>query len=149
MASSIIIDISWYVHPSLSHDLQLNQYHQTTAGTQLLFGKFYTYFPIKWVYVISIAIFECGSFICGAAPSSIIFIIGRAIAGIGNAGIFAGTFHYLVHTGAHVSLFAGALVIVANTVPLEKRPLYTGMIGGHGWNRQVITDKLSFRLIPR
>ncbi|KAJ7301500.1 major facilitator superfamily domain-containing protein [Mycena albidolilacea] len=81
------------------------------------YGSFYTYFPIKWVYVISIAIFEGGSFICGAAPCSIIFIIGRAIAGIGNAWIFAGTFHSLVHTGA---------------LPLEKQPLYTGMIGGKG-----------------
>ena len=50
--------------------------------------------------------------ICGAAPTSVALIIGRAVAGIGSAGIFS-----------------GALVIVAYTVPLVKRPIYTGIIG--------------------
>ena len=49
---------------------------------------------------------------CGAAPTSVALIIGRAIAGVGSAGIFS-----------------GALVIVAYTVPLVKRPIYTGIIG--------------------
>lgn len=39
-------------------------------------------------------------------------MVGRAIAGVGSAGIFA-----------------GALVIVAYTVPLRQRPIYTGIIG--------------------
>jgi MFS family permease len=58
-------------------------------------------------------IFEVGSAVCGAAPNSVALIIGRAIAGVGSAGIFS-----------------GAILIVANTVPLEKRPVYTGLIGG-------------------
>ncbi|KAJ7111214.1 MFS transporter [Mycena epipterygia] len=85
----------------------------TTAATQLLFGKFYTFLPIKWVYVTAVSIFEIGSLICGAAPTSNALIVGRAIAGLGSAGIFS-----------------GALIIVANTVPLAKRPIYSGMIGG-------------------
>lgn len=87
-------------------------YLLTTCAFQLLFGKFYTFFSIKWVYLIAIGIFELGSLICGAAPTSVALIIGRAIAGIGSAGIFS-----------------GALVIVAYTVPLVKRPIYTGIIG--------------------
>lgn len=35
-------------------------------------------------------IFEIGSLICGVAPSSTAFIIGRAVAGIGGAGLFSG-----------------------------------------------------------
>jgi len=85
----------------------------TTASFQLLFGKFYTYFSIKYVYLIAIALFELGSLICGVAPSSTALILGRAIAGIGASG-----------------LFSGALVIVAYSVPLVKRPMYTGLIGG-------------------
>jgi MFS family permease len=37
-----------------------------------------------------VVIFEIGSLVCGAAPSSTAFIIGRAVAGIGGAGLFSG-----------------------------------------------------------
>ncbi|KAJ7485872.1 major facilitator superfamily domain-containing protein [Mycena latifolia] len=96
-------DVGWYG----------SAYLLSTAATQLLFGKFYTFLPIKWVYVAAIAIFEIGSTICGAAPNSNALIVGRAIAGLGCAGIFS-----------------GAMIIVAHTVPLAKRPIYSGLIGG-------------------
>lgn len=67
---------------------------------------------MKWVYLIAIGIFELGSLICGVAPNSTTLIVGRAVAGLGSAGIFS-----------------GAILIVANTVSLEKRPMYTGLIG--------------------
>jgi MFS family permease len=35
-------------------------------------------------------LFEVGSAICGAAPNSIAFIIGRAIAGLGAGGVQSG-----------------------------------------------------------
>ena len=95
-------DVGWYG----------SAYLLTTASFQLLFGKFYTFFSIKWVYLIAIGIFELGSLICGVAPNSIALIIGRAVAGIGSAGIFS-----------------GALIIVAYSVPLVKRPMYSGFIG--------------------
>ncbi|KAL8661820.1 MAG: hypothetical protein Q9202_005246 [Teloschistes flavicans] len=95
-------DVGWYG----------SAYLLTTCAFQLLFGKFLTFFSIKWVYLIAIGIFELGSLVCGAAPTSTALIIGRAIAGIGSSGIFA-----------------GALVIVAYSVPLHKRPVYTGIIG--------------------
>lgn len=96
-------DVGWYG----------SAYLLTTASFQLLFGKFYTFFSIKYVYLAAIGIFEIGSLICGAAPNSISLIIGRAVAGLGSAGIFS-----------------GALIIVAYSVPLQKRPMYTGFIGG-------------------
>ncbi|KAF8211711.1 major facilitator superfamily domain-containing protein [Mycena galopus ATCC 62051] len=119
-------DVGWYS----------SAYLLTTAGTQLLFGKFYTHFSVKRVYLTSIILFEVGSFVCGAAPTSSVFILGRAIAGVGNAGIFA-----------------GGLVIIAHTVPLAKRAMFNGMIGGLGGIGSVsgpllggiITDKVSFR----
>jgi len=95
-------DVGWYG----------SAYLLTTASFQLLFGKFYTFFSIKWVYLIAIVIFEIGSLVCGVAPNSIALIVGRAIAGVGSAGIFS-----------------GALIIVAYSVPLVKRPMYTGFIG--------------------
>lgn len=58
------------------------------------------------------AIFEIGSLICGIAPNSITLIIGRAIAGWGSAGILTGSF-----------------VVVAHSVPLRSRPVYSAAIG--------------------
>lgn len=98
-----INDVGWYG----------SAYLLCTCAFQLFFGKLYTFFSLKWVYVIALIIFEIGSAICGAAPSSTAFIVGRAVAGLGAAGIFS-----------------GAVLILANTVPLAKRPTYMGGIGG-------------------
>jgi MFS family permease len=95
-------DVGWYG----------SAYLLTTASFQLLFGKFYTFFSIKYVYLTAIGIFELGSLICGIAPNSVSLIVGRAVAGLGSAGIFS-----------------GALIIVAYSVPLSKRPMYSGFIG--------------------
>ncbi|GJC99028.1 major facilitator superfamily transporter [Colletotrichum higginsianum] len=94
-------DVGWYG----------SAYLLTTASLQLLCGKLYSFFSIKWIYLIAIGIFELGSLICGIAPNSITLILGRAIAGLGSAGIFS-----------------GALIILAYSVPLEKRPIYTGIV---------------------
>ncbi|KAF4335426.1 ABC transporter [Fusarium beomiforme] len=95
-------DIGWYG----------SSYLLTTCAFQLLFGKLYTLFDIKWVFILAMALFEVGSAICGAAPNSEALIIGRAIAGLGSAGIFQ-----------------GAIIIIAYSVPLDKRPIYNGMFG--------------------
>jgi MFS family permease len=87
----------------------------------------YTFYSLKWTFLVaigkkakpklrfntheSLGIFETGSFICGIAPSSSVLIIGRAVAGIGCSGIFS-----------------GALIILANSVPLHKRPIFTGIV---------------------
>ncbi|KAH8166067.1 hypothetical protein CIB48_g2191 [Xylaria polymorpha] len=119
-------DVGWYG----------SAYLLTTAALQLLFGKFYTFLSLKWVYLTAIFIFEVGSLICGVAQNSVTLIIGRAIAGLGSAG-----------------LFSGALLILAHSVPLATRPLYTGLIGGvYGVASVagpllggVFTDKVSWR----
>lgn len=95
-------DVGWYA----------SSYLLTTCALQLFFGKLYTFYSIKWTFLISIGIFEVGSLVCGVAPDSISLIVGRAVAGVGSAG-----------------LFCGALVIIAHTVPMAKRPAYTGIIG--------------------
>ena len=100
---SAIEDIGWYG----------SSYLLTTCAFQLLWGKFYTFFSIKWTFLTAIGIFELGSLVCGVAPNSTALILGRAIAGLGSAGIFS-----------------GALIIIAYSVPLDRRPIYTGLIGG-------------------
>lgn len=58
-------------------------------------------------------VFELGSLICGLATSSTMLIVGRAIAGMGSAGIQNGAF-----------------TIIAGAVPMERRPALTGIAMG-------------------
>lgn len=95
-------DVGWYG----------SAYLLTTACLQLFFGKLYSYLPIKTVFICAIGVFELGSLLCGVAQGSVTLIVGRAIAGIGSAGVYS-----------------GALVILAHSVPVTKRPLYSGFIG--------------------
>ncbi|KAF2464156.1 permease of the major facilitator superfamily [Lindgomyces ingoldianus] len=94
-------DIQWYG----------SAYLLTVTAFQPAFGSIYRYFSAKEVYLLSILIFEAGSVLCAAAPSSSVFIVGRAVAGIGAAG-----------------LYQGALAVVGLTVELTKRPLYLGIV---------------------
>lgn len=62
----------------------------TSSSTIILYVKIYNFFPAKWGFLAAIAIFEMGSLVCGIAPSSVAFIVGRAITGFGCAGINSG-----------------------------------------------------------
>ncbi|KAI8622860.1 major facilitator superfamily domain-containing protein [Xylariaceae sp. FL1651] len=95
-------DVGWYG----------SAYLLTSCAFQLLFGKLYSFYPIRVVYASSVVLFEVGSALCGAAPSSVAFIVGRAIQGVGSAGIFS-----------------GGIVVIVYAVPLHKRPFYQGMFG--------------------
>ncbi|KAL8921809.1 MAG: hypothetical protein Q9208_005566 [Pyrenodesmia sp. 3 TL-2023] len=94
-------DIGWYG----------SAYLLTVTALQPTFGNIYKHFDIKITYIVSVIVFEVGSILCAAAPNSYTFIIGRAVAGAGSAGIFQ-----------------GALVIIGYITPLEKRPLYLGIV---------------------
>ncbi|EED18483.1 efflux pump antibiotic resistance protein, putative [Talaromyces stipitatus ATCC 10500] len=93
-----IQDVGWYG----------SAYLLTMCCFQLHYGKFYKDYPTKWVFLISIGIFELGSLLCGVSPNSAVLIFGRAIAGGGACGIIS-----------------GVLILIAKNVPLTERPLYT------------------------
>lgn len=86
----------WICIVSLLYLLPLEKYvHKpisfiTFAAFQLIFGKLFSFYSIKYVFLASVVIFEVGSLICATALTSRIFIIGRAFAGLGSAGINAG-----------------------------------------------------------
>jgi MFS family permease len=84
----------------------------TVGGFQSTWGKVFKFFPLKISFLIAIFIFEVGSLICGVAPNSVALIVGRAIAGVGAAGIGS-----------------GAYTIIAFTAPPKKRPMFTGIVG--------------------
>ncbi|KAL5889040.1 hypothetical protein ACKVWC_004292 [Pyricularia oryzae] len=95
-------DIGWYGAA----------YLLTNCGFVLLYGRLYTIFNIKWTFLSSIFIFELGSVVCAIAPSSSIFILGRAVAGVGCGGIYSGT-----------------VVMTGYTLPLHQRPMAFGLTG--------------------
>lgn len=86
-------------------------YLLTQMSLQPTFGKLYTHFNVKWTYICALVLFEVGSVICAAALNSVAFIIGRAVAGLGASGIFC-----------------GALVLLAYTVEMKKRPLLMSIV---------------------
>lgn len=70
----------------------------------LLMGRLYSMFNIKWLMIITTAIFEIGSAICGAAPTSDALIVGRVIAGIGGSGMYLGSvFSHIESCDIHIS----------------------------------------------
>ena len=54
----------------------------TIGAFQSTWGKAYKYFSLKTTFLLSFAIFELGSLLCGVAQNSITLIVGRAIAGM-------------------------------------------------------------------
>ncbi|KAK6501009.1 hypothetical protein TWF506_003765 [Arthrobotrys conoides] len=96
-------DVGWYG----------SAYLITGCGFMPLSGKIYTFYPTKWVFLAQIVFFEVGSALCGWAPNSTSFIVGRAIAGAGSSGIFT-----------------GAIVMLTDAVPLHKRSTFMGAFGG-------------------
>jgi MFS family permease len=81
-------------------------------------ASLFSTFDAKVNYLVSLLLFEIGSAICGAANMMDVLIFGRALAGLGGAGLYVGIL----------------TLLSALTTPTE-RPLYvasTGLIWGAG-----------------
>ncbi|EIW76335.1 MFS general substrate transporter [Coniophora puteana RWD-64-598 SS2] len=62
-------------------------YLLTTVAFTLPTGQLLSLYPTKYIYILSIVIFELGSLLCAVSTSMNFLIIGRAVAGIGNTAI--------------------------------------------------------------
>ncbi|KAM0514597.1 hypothetical protein ACHAPE_006592 [Trichoderma viride] len=98
-----VADVGWY----------LSAYKLCVCSFQFLFGKLYNIFPIKRVLLTAIVTFLVGSVLSSTARSSSMFIVGRAVTGLGAAGIFAGAFTAAVHI-----------------MPLRWRPVFNATLSG-------------------
>ena len=78
---------------------------------QFVFGKAYTLFSVKRVFLLANAISIAGSLLCGTATTSTMLVVGRAVAGLGSAGLLSGCF-----------------VILVQAIPLRRRPMFVGMM---------------------
>jgi MFS family permease len=97
-----VTDIGWYG----------SAFFLTLASFQGSWGKIYRHFPLKYSFTASVALFEVGSLICAVAQNSVTLIVGRAIAGMGAAGISSGSY-----------------TILAFSARPERRAVMTGTIG--------------------
>ncbi|KAJ0274509.1 hypothetical protein COL940_009298 [Colletotrichum noveboracense] len=92
-----------------------NEFHSVKdigwSALQPLTGKFFTYFSNKWTYIVFLVIFEVGSLICALSQSSVQFIAGRTVAGIGASG-----------------LFNGSMIIIYGMVIAQQRPAMMGIM---------------------
>ena len=85
--------------------LTMSVFIQPIAKLSIIFGR-------RNTMIFSIILFEAGSLMCALAPSMNVLIGGRILAGIGAAGIQGGAF-----------------VVIAEIVPIEKRPACMAVIG--------------------
>jgi MFS family permease len=108
-------DIGWYG----------SAYTFATCALQPISGKLFANFPLKVrlnrllsqsnieksTFLAYLAVFEVGSLICATAVNSPMLIVGRAISGIGDAGVATGAFS-----------------ILAASLPLKKRGPIVGIL---------------------
>ncbi|KAJ5963885.1 Major facilitator superfamily domain general substrate transporter [Penicillium vulpinum] len=95
-------EVSWYG----------SAYFMCLGGFQSSWGKAYKFFPLKSTFLVTLFLFELGSLICGVAPNSNTLIVGRAISGVGGAGIAT-----------------GGTTIIAFCAEPKKRPTFMGLLG--------------------
>lgn len=98
-----ISDIGWY-----STALRL-----AMCSFMFVFSKAYTLFSTKRVIMLSLFIVSTGLLISTFAQTSSTFIVGRAVSGLGTAGMFQGYF-----------------AIFTSSFPLSRRPFMGGLLGG-------------------
>lgn len=89
-----------------------SSYAMANAAFLSLWGKAYSFFPLKVIFLCAIALFELGNLISGAAQNSASLIAGRAIAGAGGSGVMTGCF-----------------IIIAFTSKPEWRAMYMAVLG--------------------
>ncbi|KAJ3578728.1 hypothetical protein NPX13_g1839 [Xylaria arbuscula] len=99
-------DVAWYG----------SSYLFAVSALQLLYGKLYTMYSVKWTFLVAVFILEIGSLVAGVAPNSNTIIVGRTISGAGASGVYV-----------------GCILIVAHTVSLRQRPIHVGILAStHG-----------------
>ncbi|KAL2152954.1 hypothetical protein VTH82DRAFT_4109 [Thermothelomyces myriococcoides] len=81
------------VFHSLSHVTWYGSaFFLTTAPFQSAWGKVFRYFDLKPAFLCAVLVFELGNLVAGLAPNSPALIAGRAVSGMGGAGIITGAF---------------------------------------------------------
>ncbi|KAI9644634.1 hypothetical protein NHQ30_006658 [Ciborinia camelliae] len=101
------------IHPSVVKDLShIEKLPWVSVALYLTWGKLFSKFNGKNLFLATVLTFEVGSAICGAAQNINVEIIGRAICGVGGIGIYMGALNLLVMTTTE-----------------KERPVYISLVG--------------------
>ncbi|KAK1143054.1 hypothetical protein N8T08_007118 [Aspergillus melleus] len=112
IVSTAIPNITAQFHSVDTVGWYASSFFLTLACFQSPWGKAYKYFPLKTTFSASVVLFEAGSLIAGVAQNNTTFIVGRAITGVGGAGITGGVY-----------------IITALSVKPTQVPVYLGLLG--------------------
>ncbi|KAJ3513191.1 hypothetical protein NLJ89_g3086 [Agrocybe chaxingu] len=74
-------------------------YFLPQAALMLFYGKLLSLVAAKSVFLFSIGIFEVGSLLCAVAPSVSVLIFGRAVSGVGSAGLWVSIMSIVAQVG--------------------------------------------------
>ena len=81
------------------------------SASILFFGKVNEIFPSKWILLSVLLLFLVGETICGTASSAPTFVAGRALTGLGFAGVFV-----------------TIMIIIVDVFPLRRQPFIVGSL---------------------
>ncbi|EXJ58284.1 hypothetical protein A1O7_05709 [Cladophialophora yegresii CBS 114405] len=95
-------DIGWYG----------SAYFLTSSAFQPLYGRIYGLFATRSTFMVSLGWFEVGSLLAALSPNSTILILGRAVQGVGSAG-----------------LLTGAFMVATQSVRMKHRPVLFSAVG--------------------
>ncbi|KAI9696361.1 MAG: hypothetical protein M1820_008203 [Bogoriella megaspora] len=120
MQQSLDVAITAVLQPTIIRDLGHISlfpfigatYAICNAALILLWGKLFMTFDSKSIFLIARLFFAIGSAVSAAAPSMKVFIVGRAITGIGGGGTYL-----------------GVVIIITALTTLEEKGRYFGYIG--------------------
>ncbi|KAJ2428430.1 hypothetical protein IW137_001094 [Coemansia sp. RSA 1287] len=87
-------------------------YMLTTTALQPLYGKLSDIFGRVQTLLTAIAVFAAGSAVCGWAPSMVVLVFGRALQGVGGAGLLSLVF-----------------IVISDLTTEAERPAYLGVLG--------------------
>ncbi|RMY39237.1 hypothetical protein D0865_12876 [Hortaea werneckii] len=96
-----VADVGWYS----------SAFRLSSCAFQFLFAKMYKLFSTKAVLIMSNVVFLIGSLLCATSTTSAMFVVGRAVTGLGFSGNLSGCF-----------------AVVVEILPLERRPSFAGMM---------------------
>ncbi|CAO1631687.1 unnamed protein product [Jaminaea pallidilutea] len=78
----------------------------------LFWGQTLGSFPSKYIFLLNVFLFELGSLVSAVAPNIAAVLAGRAVSGIGAAG-----------------MMSGAIQILIETTTIQQRAVYVGLLG--------------------